>query len=119
MVRLFDSILDKLLSDALVIHGFRSRDTVAGLIQRIVPCCEIVYIGLPALCFCAGRSTRKLGFGLLEIGGICLRPSIAVGELCGPDFNIGLARYLATGESRVLGKRLEMPALRADGTEVR
>lgn len=29
----------------------------------------------------------------------------------------GFARYLATGESRVLGRRLEMPALRADGSE--
>ena len=92
MVRLFDSILDKLLSDAPVILVFRSRDTVAGLIQRIVPCCEIDYIGLPALRFCAGRSTRKLGFGLLKVGRSCLRPPIAVRELCGPDFNIGLAR---------------------------
>jgi PAS domain S-box-containing protein len=29
----------------------------------------------------------------------------------------GLSRYLATGESRMLGKRLEMTALRADGSE--
>jgi len=29
----------------------------------------------------------------------------------------GLARYLATGEGPVLGRRLEMPGLRADGTE--
>src|SRR4029077_11977460 len=29
----------------------------------------------------------------------------------------GLAHYLATGEGPVLDKRLEMPALRADGTE--
>jgi PAS domain S-box-containing protein len=29
----------------------------------------------------------------------------------------GLARYHATGEGPVLGKRIEMPALRADGTE--
>jgi PAS domain S-box-containing protein len=28
----------------------------------------------------------------------------------------GLRRYLATGESNVLGRRLELPALRADGT---
>jgi PAS domain S-box-containing protein len=28
----------------------------------------------------------------------------------------GLRRYLATGESRILGTRLEMPALRADGS---
>lgn len=32
--------------------------------------------------------------------------------------NQGLARYLATGEGPVLGKRIEMPALRADGTEI-
>jgi PAS domain S-box-containing protein len=29
----------------------------------------------------------------------------------------GLARYLATGEARVLGKRIEMTAVRADGSE--
>jgi len=29
----------------------------------------------------------------------------------------GLARHVATGESRILGKRLELPALLADGTE--
>ncbi len=29
----------------------------------------------------------------------------------------GLARYIATGEGPVLGKRVEMPALRADGSE--
>ncbi len=29
----------------------------------------------------------------------------------------GLRRYLATGEGPVLGRRIEMPALRADGTE--
>jgi PAS domain S-box-containing protein len=29
----------------------------------------------------------------------------------------GLARYIATGEARILGQRLVLPALRADGTE--
>jgi PAS domain S-box-containing protein len=29
----------------------------------------------------------------------------------------GFARYLATGEARVLGRRIELPAIRADGTE--
>lgn len=29
----------------------------------------------------------------------------------------GLARYVATGEPRILGQRLELPALRADGSE--
>src|SRR6185503_20675711 len=29
----------------------------------------------------------------------------------------GLARYLATGETRVLGRRVELTGLRADGTE--
>ena len=28
-----------------------------------------------------------------------------------------MARYLATGEARVLGRRMEMTAIRADGTE--
>ncbi len=30
----------------------------------------------------------------------------------------GFARYVATGESRVIGQRLEMPAVCADGTEI-
>ena len=30
----------------------------------------------------------------------------------------GLRRYIATGNARILGKRVELPALRADGTEV-
>jgi PAS domain S-box-containing protein len=30
---------------------------------------------------------------------------------------LGLNRYLTTGESRILGKRIEMPALRADGSQ--
>src|SRR6185503_3971037 len=30
----------------------------------------------------------------------------------------GLAHYLETGEGPVLGKRIEMPAMRADGSEV-
>src|SRR5262249_42483781 len=30
----------------------------------------------------------------------------------------GLAHYLATGQGAVLGRRIEMPALRADGTEL-
>lgn len=30
---------------------------------------------------------------------------------------LGLARYLATGEAKVLGRRLELPAVRADGSE--
>jgi PAS domain S-box-containing protein len=30
----------------------------------------------------------------------------------------GMGRYLSTGEGPVLGKRIEMPAVRADGTEV-
>ena len=29
----------------------------------------------------------------------------------------GLSRYVATGEGRIIGKRMELPALRADGTE--
>ncbi|AMV17382.1 PAS domain S-box protein [Planctomyces sp. SH-PL14] len=33
------------------------------------------------------------------------------------QYRQGMARYLATGKGRVVGKRLELPALRADGTE--
>jgi diguanylate cyclase (GGDEF)-like protein/PAS domain S-box-containing protein len=34
-----------------------------------------------------------------------------------PGFREGLKRYLATGEGPMLGRRIEMPVLRADGTE--
>jgi PAS domain S-box-containing protein len=34
-----------------------------------------------------------------------------------PGHRAGLARYLATGEGPILGKRIELNALRADGTE--
>ncbi|HEV7280513.1 MAG TPA: PAS domain S-box protein [Pirellulaceae bacterium] len=34
-----------------------------------------------------------------------------------PDHYRGMARFLATGEGPALGKRLKLPALRADGTE--
>lgn len=30
----------------------------------------------------------------------------------------GLTRYLSSGQSRIIGQRLEMPAMRADGTEI-
>jgi PAS domain S-box-containing protein len=33
------------------------------------------------------------------------------------EHRLGFARYLATGEARVLGRRIEMMALRADGSE--
>ncbi len=46
----------------------------------------------------------------------------ALGDLIVPErlreaHRAGLARYLETGEERVIGKRLELPALRKDGTE--
>jgi PAS domain S-box-containing protein len=34
-----------------------------------------------------------------------------------PDHRAGLARYLATGQERVLGRRIEVEGMRADGTE--
>ena len=46
----------------------------------------------------------------------------ALGDLIVPDrlrepHRAGLRRYLATGEERVIGKRLELPAMRKDGSE--
>ena len=46
----------------------------------------------------------------------------ALGELVVPErmreaHHEGLRRYLETGEERVIGKRLELPAMRKDGTE--
>jgi diguanylate cyclase (GGDEF)-like protein/PAS domain S-box-containing protein len=42
---------------------------------------------------------------------------LIVPERYRPTFQAGLLRYLTTGEGKMLGRRIEMPALRADGTE--
>ena len=46
-----------------------------------------------------------------ELGNFIIPPSLR------ERHRHGMAHYLATGEGPVLGKRLELPALRADGTE--
>jgi PAS domain S-box-containing protein len=46
-----------------------------------------------------------------QLAGIIIPPSLR------EEHQKGLARYLATGEGRVFGRRLEMTALRADGSE--
>ena len=46
-----------------------------------------------------------------RLADIIIPPSLREGHVD------GFARYLATGEARVLGKRLEMTAVRADGSE--
>ena len=60
---------------------------------------------------------RTFGYTLADVIGR------TVGEvLCPPRFRSahtqGLARHLATGESRILGNRVEVEALRADGSEL-
>jgi PAS domain S-box-containing protein len=46
-----------------------------------------------------------------RLGDIIVPPSLR------EQHNIGMARYLATGEARVLGRRIEMTAMRANGAE--
>ncbi len=55
------------------------------------------------------RRTEVIGQGL---AGLIIPPSLR------ERHQSGMAHYLATGEGPVLGKRLELPALRADGTEL-
>jgi PAS domain S-box-containing protein len=47
-----------------------------------------------------------------EMAGLIVPPALR------ERYRHGLARYLATGQSSVLNRRLEMPALRADGSEI-
>jgi PAS domain S-box-containing protein len=59
---------------------------------------------------------RTFGYSRHEVIGAAL-----AGLIIPPRFrdahHAGLARYLATGEAHVLGQRLELPALRKDGSE--
>ena len=45
-------------------------------------------------------------------------PELIIPEAMRPMHYAGLDRYLATGESHVLGTRLELPAMRASGEEI-
>ena len=59
---------------------------------------------------------RTFGYALDEIRGrpmaeLIIPPALREGH------HRGLGRYLATGEGPVLGQRIEVPAMRADGTE--
>ena len=46
-----------------------------------------------------------------RLGDIIVPPSLR------ERHRLGLERYLATGEARVIGRRIEMTAMRADGAE--
>jgi len=61
-------------------------------------------------------ATRIFGFTRDEAIGRLLT-DIIVPERLREAHRNGLARYVATRESRILGRRYEMPGLRADGTE--
>jgi two-component system sensor kinase FixL len=59
---------------------------------------------------------RAFGYSRAEVVGkplaeVVIPPSLRARHVA------GLARYLESGEERVLGKRLELPAVRRDGTE--
>jgi PAS domain S-box-containing protein len=60
---------------------------------------------------------RTLGYNRADVigkhlGDVIVPPSLR------EQHRVGFAHHLATGESRVLGRRVEMTALRADGTEI-
>lgn len=60
---------------------------------------------------------RTFGFPLEEFVGRPLAETIVPPALR-DQHRAGLARYLETGEERVLGRRLELTAVRADGSEL-
>ena len=59
---------------------------------------------------------KTFGYGRDEVLGASMGDLI-VPPLMRGKHRQGLARYLTTGESRVLGRRIQMTALRADGSE--
>jgi diguanylate cyclase (GGDEF)-like protein/PAS domain S-box-containing protein len=59
---------------------------------------------------------RLLGLAEAEAIGKSLA-DLFIPERFRDSFRAGLKRYLTIGEGRMLGRRIEMPALRADGTE--
>jgi PAS domain S-box-containing protein len=59
---------------------------------------------------------RTFGYRREDVIGISLAEVIVPPSLR-EQHRTGLARYLATGEARVLGRRIEITAMRADGTE--
>lgn len=60
---------------------------------------------------------RMFGYDRAQVLGKSLAETIIPPSLRGRHMQ-GLAHYLATGEGPVLGKRIELPAMRADGSEL-
>jgi PAS domain S-box-containing protein len=60
---------------------------------------------------------RIFGYRRSEAIGLVLADAI-IPAASRTQHRLGLARYLASGESKILGQRLELTALRSDGTEV-
>jgi PAS domain S-box-containing protein len=71
----------------------------SGLIVEFNPAAEMMF---------GRRAAEVIGRPLSQV---------IIPERLRPAHEQGLAHYRATGEGRVLGRRIEMPALRADGTE--
>ncbi|MGH9896421.1 MAG: sensor histidine kinase, partial [bacterium] len=59
---------------------------------------------------------RTFGYSRSEVLGMPL-VDLLIPQALRDRHRAGLARYLTTGEAHVLGRRLELPALRKDGTE--
>jgi len=70
-----------------------------GVITEMNPAAEVIF---------GRRRADALGKPLADL---------LIPERLRDSHRAGLARYLATGENRVLGRRLELPALRSDGAE--
>ena len=59
---------------------------------------------------------RTFGYQRADVVGRLVSETLLPERLRG-DHRAGLARYIETGESKILGKRLELAGLRSDGTE--
>jgi len=59
---------------------------------------------------------RTFGYRRAEVVGRPVSETL-LPERLRDDHRAGLARYISTGESRILGKRLELTGMRSDGTE--
>ncbi|MGV7207613.1 PAS domain S-box protein [Oxalobacteraceae bacterium A2-2] len=63
------------------------------------------------------QAEHIFGWSAAEALGLPLEQLLIPPELCA-SHHAGMARYLDTGQARVLGQRLELPALRKDGSRL-
>jgi PAS domain S-box-containing protein len=113
---------------ALVVHQLARRVAEADAIerhaferlQRVIDTTHEAYVAMDetGVIIAWNREAEKLfGWPAREALGRTVEHTL-VPEQLRPRHRDGLDRYLRTGEGPVLGQRLEMPALRRDGSEV-